>query len=138
MARFFAALLAALLVCIPAHATLAVVIPTRDGIVVAADSRLTFMGSQCDGAFKILIPAQPTRTAVIVTGDGLFLQPSPAKLSNPCDSLISAPRFLDIGSVVTDYLERGSPDPANLSLAWKSVRANAGAAGVDGQTVVAS
>ena len=117
MARSFAALLAALLVWIPAHATLAGGIPTRDGIVGAADSRLTFMGSQCDGAFKILIPAQPTRTAIIVTGDAFFMQPQNSKDPNPCERLASAPRFLDIGSVVTEYLERGAPDPANLSLA---------------------
>jgi hypothetical protein len=117
MARFSAVLMAALLVSIQAHATLAVIIPTRDGIVVAADSRMTFMGSHCDGAFKILIPARPTRTAVIVTGDTIFVQPHDSKDANPCDSLVSAPRFLDIGSVVTDYLERGSPDPATISLA---------------------
>jgi len=117
MLRFSAALLAALLASISAHATLAVVIPTRDGIVVAADSRMTFMGAHCDGAFKILIPARPTRTAVIVTGDAIFVQPQDSKDTNPCERLASAPRFLDIGSVVTDYLERGSPDPANLSLA---------------------
>jgi hypothetical protein len=117
MARFTGALLAALLVSIPAHATLAVVIPTRDGIVVAADSRLTFMGSHCDGAFKILIPARPTRTAVIVTGDAIFVQPRDSKDPSPCEWLASAPRFLDIGSVVTDYLEHGSPDPATIPLA---------------------
>ena len=117
MLRFSGALLAALLVSSQAHATLAVIIPTRDGVVVAADSRLTFMGSPCDGAFKILIPARPTRTAVLVTGDSIFVQPRDSKDQNPCEWLASAPRLLDIGSVVTAYLERGSPHPANLSLA---------------------
>lgn len=117
MMRCTAALFAALLLAVPAQATLAVVIPTRDGIVVAADSRLTFMGSSCDGAFKILIPARPTRTAVIVTGDAIFLQPTNSQGENPCERLKSSPRFLDIGSVVTDFLERGSSDPAAISLA---------------------
>ena len=34
-----------------------------------------------------------------------------------CDALVSAPRFLDIGSVVTDFLERGADNASTISLA---------------------
>lgn len=101
-----------------AHATLAVIVPARDGLVIAADSRLTFMGASCDGAFKILIPARPARTAVIVTGDSIFVAPPPAGTHHPCRWVASAPRLLDIGSVVTHALEQQSgSDPARISTA---------------------
>lgn len=119
MARFFAALLAVLLLPASAHATLAVVIPTRDGFVVAADSRLTYLGSHCDGISKILIPARPSRTVAIVTGDGIFVQPPNSKGLNPCEWLASAQRLLDISAIVTDFLSHtaNEADPTNIPIA---------------------
>ena len=119
MARFFAALLAASLITASAHATLALLIPTRDGFVVAADSRLTYLGSHCDGTSKILVPSTPSRTVAIVTGDSIFVQPPNSKGLKPCEWLASAPRLLDINTIVTDFLARtaNEADPTALPLA---------------------
>ena len=101
-----------------AHATLAAVVPARDGLVIAADSRLTFMGAECDGAFKILIPTRPAHTAVIVTGDSFFVMPGPEGKHGSCRYLATAPRLLDIGSVVTHALEQqAGNDAAQISVA---------------------
>lgn len=100
-----------------AHATLATIVPARDGLVIAADSRLTFTGARCDGAFKILIPSRPAHTVVIITGDSFFVTPPPAGMRDPCRYLATAPRLLDIGSVVTRALEQqAGNDPAQISM----------------------
>jgi len=118
MQRFSAAL-AFLLLAAHAHATLAVLIPTRDGFVVAADSRTTYMGAYCDGSNKILIPTLPARTIALVTGDSVFVQPPNSKGLNPCEWLASAPRLLDINTTVTDFLAHtaNEADPTNIALA---------------------
>ncbi len=107
------------------HATLAVIVPARDGIVIAADSRLTFLGAPCDGAFKILIPARPARTAIVVTGDSIFVAPPPAGTREPCRYLATAPRLLDIGSIVTHNLEQqsGSKDVDVAAITRSCIRA---------------
>lgn len=102
------------LACSAAHATLVAVVPARDGVVVAADSRFTFMGAACDGAFKILKLQKPAHTVAFVTGDSIFVAPPP-KGVEPCRYLASAPRLLDLGHVVTAYLDHGGDDPAQIS-----------------------
>lgn len=105
-----------LLICLPVQATLVAVAPSRDGLVIAADSRLTFLGAQCDGAFKILVPARPMRTVAVVTGDSVFVAPPPAGTRDLCGYLAHAPRRLDLGAVVTQALERSRDDAAQVSL----------------------
>lgn len=117
--------LAALLFSAAAHATLVAVVPARDGLAIAADSRFTFMGASCDGAFKIIEPERPLRTVAFVTGDSIFVAP-PAAGEDPCRYLATAPRLLDMGAVVKAYLDRSSDDPARISaagLAAECVRA---------------
>ena len=75
MARLFAAFLAALLLCAAAHATLVALVPSNDGLVVAADSRISFLGAECDGAFKIIEPARPVRTVAIVVATSWWPDP---------------------------------------------------------------
>lgn len=116
---------AALLAAASAQATLVAVVPARDGLAVAADSRFTFMGASCDGAFKIIEPQRPLHSVAFVTGDSIFVAPPPAG-ENPCHYLASAPRLFDMGAVVKAWLERGSDDPARVSttaLAAECVRA---------------
>lgn len=96
-----------------AHATLVVVVPARDGLVIAADSRFTFMGAGCDGAFKILEPQRLGHTVAFVTGDSIFVAP-PAVGTEPCSYLATAPRLLDLGAVVTAYLDRAGDDPEKM------------------------
>jgi hypothetical protein len=115
MPRTLAALLA-LALSIPAHATLVAVVPSRDGVAVAADSRLTFLGAQCDGAFKLIVPAQPSRTVAVVTGDAIFVAPPPSG-ADPCKYMETAPRLLDMNAVVADALSKTGPNPARISMA---------------------
>ena len=106
----------AILLAPAAQATLVVAVPSRDGLVIAADSRLTFLGVPCDGASKILTPARPERTVVVVTGDGVFV-PTPPQGADPCRYLATAPRLLDMDAVVTQYLDGVGNDPGYLDLA---------------------
>lgn len=112
--RLLMAVLAAL-IAPAARATLAVAVPSRSGLVIAADSRITFMGAPCDGAFKILIPVRPARTVAVVTGDGVFVAPPPHD-EDPCRYLAKAPRLLDVNAVITQFLNRAGNDPARIDL----------------------
>jgi hypothetical protein len=116
MARLSALLLVALLLPLPARATLVVMVPSRDGLVVAADSRMSFLGSECDGAFKIVELARPARTVVMVTGDSIFLKPPAAGETDVCHYVESAPRMLDVAAIVRHYLDRNPAGPARFSL----------------------
>lgn len=100
---------------LPARATVVAVVPARDGVAIAADSRFTFLGASCDGAFKIVEPRQPLRAVAFVTGDSIFVAPPPAG-QDPCRYLATAPRLLDIDAVVRAYLDRSGDDPARISL----------------------
>ncbi len=116
MTRWFFTFLATLLASLPARATLVVLAPSADGLVVAADSRISFMGTQCDGQFKILEPSRPARTVAMVTGDSVFVPPPPAGERDLCRYLKSAPHWLDIGEIVRRYLEREASSAGEFSL----------------------
>ncbi len=114
MARPFAAFIGALLLCATAHATLVALVPSNDGLLVAADSRITFLGAECDGAFKIIEPARPMRTVALVTGESIFVSPPPAGAANLCRYVETAPRRLNFDTLVRSYLERSADDPTQL------------------------
>lgn len=114
MARFIPIALSLLLLPLTARATLVAVVPARDGLAVATDSRFTFMGAPCDGAFKILEPERPLHTVAFVTGDSIFVAPPPRGV-DPCRYLATAPRLLDMGAVVRGYLDRSGEDAARIS-----------------------
>ena len=67
--------------------TLVLMVPSNNGLVVAADSRTTVVGVNCDGQFKIREPTHPSRTIVTVTGVGTILdapsQPVPLLAPSP-------------------------------------------------------
>jgi hypothetical protein len=116
MARILASALLALTLQIPASATLVVIVPSADGLVVAADSRSSLAGASCDNQYKITELRKPKRTVVAVTGEVAFIAPPDVQEQNVCGYLKSAPRRLDISSVVKHYLERKNADPFKLSL----------------------
>jgi len=131
MTRLVLTILAVVLGPAAARATLVVIVPSASGLVVAADSRESIMGTECDGLFKIVQMRRPLHTVVMVTGDGIFVAPPSApgsdatKTQDPCTYLKSAPRLLDVAAVVTDYLERDSAP-------WDKIRLdNLGARCVD-------
>jgi hypothetical protein len=99
-----------------AHATLVAIAPARDGLVIAADSRLTFLGAQCDGAFKILVPARPLRTVAVVTGASAFVAPTDAGKTDLCRQLMTAPRVLDMNAVVLEALAKTGDDASRISM----------------------
>jgi hypothetical protein len=116
MRRSLAILLLALLLPSPASGTLVVLVPSADGLVVAADSRTTVFGATCDSQYKITELTSPKRTVFVVTGDMAFIKPPNAGVHDVCGYLQSASRLLDIPAVVKHYLERKSSDPFKLSL----------------------
>jgi hypothetical protein len=116
MARVFASVLLILTLAVPANGTLVVIVPSADGLVVAADSRTTVNGATCDNQYKITELRRPKRTVVAVTGEVAFISPPDAQERDVCGYLKSAPRMLDIASVVKSYLERKNVDPARLQL----------------------
>ena len=81
-------------------------VPSRDGLVVAADSRTTVVGINCDSQFKILEPRLLNRTIATVTGVGVILDaPSrPVPLAEICQHVRNGARLLDIEAVVLGYL----------------------------------
>jgi hypothetical protein len=100
----------------PAGGTLVVLVPSADGLVVAADSRTSIFGATCNSQYKITELTRPKRTVVAVTGDMAFIKPPDAGVHDVCAYLQSAPRMLDIPSLIKRSLERKNRDPFNLSL----------------------
>jgi hypothetical protein len=115
MLRIFAALVV-LMLPISADGTLVVIVPSADGVIVAADSRTSLFGIFCDSQYKITELRRPKHTVVAVTGEVAFIAPPDAHEQNICGYLRSAPRMLDFSSVVKSYLERKNIDPFKLSL----------------------
>jgi hypothetical protein len=84
------------------HGTLLVFIPTKDGLVVASDSRMTFNGTHyCDEAEKFIPLVNHPRSLLAAAGNSGF---GPAAGVNPCkyvkqqtntNLLVAAKTFLD-------------------------------------------
>lgn len=85
--------------------TLVVMVPTNEGLIVAADSRSTVNGKICDNSFKIIEVIKPDRTVISVTGNAYFINPPSLEEPDLCLYISKAPRLLDIGKVVQEYLE---------------------------------
>jgi hypothetical protein len=116
MARLITTALFALMLAIPASGTLVVIVPSADGLIVAADSRTSLPGIFCDSQYKITELRKPIHTVVAVTGEVAFIAPPGPKVNDMCGYLKSAPRMIDFSSVVKLYLERKNADPFKLSL----------------------
>jgi hypothetical protein len=116
MTRLLACALFALALPSSASATLVVIVPSAAGLIVAADSRTSLFGALCDSQYKIAELGRPKRTFVAVTGDVAFIAPPNPGEKDVCEYQRSAPRLLDISSVVARYLKRKGADPFQLSL----------------------
>jgi hypothetical protein len=57
--------------------TLVVAVPSRDGLIVAADSRIAFVGTavHCDDQFKLIEPIRAVRIAASLVGHAVFFNP---------------------------------------------------------------
>lgn len=88
-----------------AGGTLAILIPTQSGLVVAADMRQTPKGIFCDGINKILIPKRPARTAVVVTGLATLSDMSAVPANELCAYLAQNASPIDFGRSAIEFLE---------------------------------
>ena len=90
------------------------IVPTRDGIVVAADNRSVLADAICDGVEKVAIPRQDLRVAVIFGGLTHAALTSGGPVAR-CDDVSVASRKLDFAQVIQDYLD-AAPDAAAIDL----------------------
>ena len=85
--------------------TLISVAPTRDGIVIAGDSRSTLGGQFCDDSYKLVEVRSPNPTVVSVPGIGIVFVRPPAGTSDLCAWVKTARRVLDIEAFAKGWLE---------------------------------
>ena len=107
----------ALLLQSSASGTLVVLVPSASGLVIAADSRLSAAGTYCDNGYKIIEPRKPKSTVLAITGNSSFVEANNVPFNDLCQFLRTAPRLLDIGSLVKAYLERKGSPISKLQLA---------------------
>lgn len=99
-----------------AGGTLLVIAPTRDGLLLVADSRKTIGSQYCDGIEKIFTPASQPDLAVATTGTSIFVGPLTSLNVDICVHLKTAPRLLDLEQIATAYLDKyGAGDPMGVA-----------------------
>lgn len=96
--------------------TLVSVTPTRDGIVMAADSRSTLGGHYCDCTYKLVEVNHPNATAVAVAGIGIVFPRPPAGVADICQWVKTAPRVMDIEAFAKGYIESNPDDISESGL----------------------
>ena len=92
--------------------TLVVAVPSRDGLIIAADSRLDVVGTavHCDDQFKIIEPIRAARIAASVVGNVVFFAPPGPDESDFCKNVKRARRLLDVPELASHYLETETVD----------------------------
>jgi len=99
-----------------AGGTLAIFVPTRTGLVIAADMRQSPQGVFCDGINKILVPGRP-RTAVVVTGNITLQDTSNIPKAQLCDYLAKNRAPIDFGRSAREFLDSTTAPFAELNWA---------------------
>lgn len=96
--------------------TLVAVVPSSEGLVVAADSRAVIgrgaVREFSDNYYKIVEVARPFRTVISIPGTGVIHQVPEEPTGDLTNALATAPRLLDLPSVVKSCLESG-PEALN-------------------------
>lgn len=85
--------------------TLVSVAPTRDGIVVAADSRSTIGGRFCDDTYKLVEVSLPNPTVVSFPGVGIVFTRPPAGTTDLCAWIKTGRRVMDVETFAKGWLE---------------------------------
>ncbi len=87
--------------------TLVVAVPTRAGLVVAADTRFTALNVYCDGKSKVSIPRRPENSLIAATGTSTWISTHMPLLRNdPCGDIArNGVTFFDAKAIVTAYIE---------------------------------
>jgi hypothetical protein len=97
--------------------TLVVTAPSKDGLIVAADSKMDFGNDViCDFHHKISEPNRPDRTVVAVAGASLNMPGPPAGVVLDCAYLRQAPRHFDINALAKSYLETSEVNVATMKM----------------------
>ena len=86
-------------------ATLLIAIPTKDGVVLASDSRTKTGSSYCDERIKVVPLERPPRTAFAVSGTTMVLPNQALVNRDPCEALRTVTPLFDLQAIVTEYLE---------------------------------
>ena len=104
----------------PAHVSsgsLVVTVPSRDGLIVGADSRVAVEGKpHCDDQFKIIEPKGAVRIAASAVGNVVFVSPPGPDESDFCKYAKRAQRLLDVTELVRNYLETETADDSTLRM----------------------
>ena len=97
------------------HATLVLMVPFKDDLIIAADGRQTVYNKiYCDGVAKIVQATKPVRAVAAVTGNGVVVDyPHPVPDEQMCSYIKNAPRIFDIEAAVQKFL-----DSSSGSLKW--------------------
>ncbi len=93
-------------------------VPTKDGFVAAADSRVSNEDQTrfCDEDFKLIeIKQGPSRTVATITGNSGMKGPSHSP--DLCNHLRHAPTWLDLRSDFKSYIESQTASAATLTIA---------------------
>jgi hypothetical protein len=100
-----------------ASGTLVVLIPTKDGLLFAADSRTIVAGTTCDQQYKIVELVHRKHTAISVTGFGSFLPVHGSVPTDVCKYLKDTPPLFNAAQVVQEQLdtESGALDRAEIA-----------------------
>jgi hypothetical protein len=89
----------------PLLATMAIAIPTSEGILVAADSRARLGQEYCDSIEKIRAVPSPERTMLVATGwTRIYDEGTLPKTGNPCAAIAKGKRILDVARFTQEGL----------------------------------
>jgi len=103
-------------VTFPLNGTLVVTVPSRQGLIVAADSRGNFgPAGHCDNIIKIIEPIKPERIAVSVVGNAQFFD-APESNVDLCEYIHRVQPRLDVQQLARDYLETETADDSTLRM----------------------
>jgi hypothetical protein len=92
-----------------AFGTLIVSVPANGGFVAAADTRVVFVDTVCDGVRKIVQPTKRRNTVVLVGGTATVVRFGKTP-NHSCEYMKSGPRMLDIPSLISMRLDATEND----------------------------
>jgi hypothetical protein len=96
------------------NGTLVLATPSRDGLIVAADTRARLGPDVCDSHHKIVEPSRPDRTVFAVVGRSMHIEGPPPAMPDPCTHLRRAARYYDIEALTRHYLETSGAQVAAM------------------------
>jgi hypothetical protein len=94
--------------------TLIAVAPSKEGIVIAADSRSTIDGLYCDQTYKLIEVAGSNPTVVSVPGIGIVYSRPPEGTRDLCAWIKTGPRVMDVEHFAKEWMGR---NPGSLTQA---------------------